>query len=104
MPEGTVRTLTFWEDVPLCGLVVSWEYVTVDYGRGAPERAAGIQRVKGAKSIGVRAGDWPTLRQANALPNAPDIATIKGLRELRHHRRAPRLCPCARPAVAEPTD
>jgi site-specific recombinase XerC len=41
----------------------------------APELAAGIQRVKSAKSIGVRAGNWLTLRQAQALLNAPDITT-----------------------------
>ena len=52
-----------------------------DNGLLAPEPAAGIARVKRAKSIGVRAGDWPTLRHANASPNAPDIATAQGLRD-----------------------
>jgi hypothetical protein len=37
--------------------------------------AAGIARGKSAKSIGVRSGKWLTLRQAQALPNAPDITT-----------------------------
>jgi len=40
----------------------------------------GIARVKSAKPIGVRSGKWLTLRQAQALPNAPDIAPAKGLR------------------------
>ena len=41
----------------------------------APELAAGIARAKSAKSIGVRSGKWLTLRQAQALLNAPDITT-----------------------------
>ena len=52
-----------------------------DHGLLAPEPAAGIARVKSAKSIGVRAGDWPTLRHANAPLNAPDITTARGLRD-----------------------
>jgi site-specific recombinase XerD len=52
-----------------------------DNGLLAPELAAGIQRVKRAKSIGVRAGDWLSLKQAQALLNAPDIATTQGLRD-----------------------
>ncbi len=52
-----------------------------DNGLLAPELAAGIQRVKSAKSIGVRAGNWLSLKQAQALLNAPDITTTKGLRD-----------------------
>src|ERR1039457_5618366 len=47
----------------------------------APELAAGIQRVKSAKSIGVRMGNWLSLKQAQALLNVPDITTTKGLRD-----------------------
>jgi site-specific recombinase XerD len=47
----------------------------------APELAAGIQRVKSAKSIGVRAGNWLSLKQAQALLNTPDITTLQGLRD-----------------------
>ena len=36
-----------------------------DNGLLAPELAAGIQRVKSAKSIGVRAGNWLSLKQAH---------------------------------------
>src|ERR1022692_4041269 len=43
--------------------------------------AAGIARVKSAKSMGVRSGKWLTLRQAQALLNAPDITTTQGLRD-----------------------
>src|SRR5450755_4489587 len=52
-----------------------------DNGLLAPEIAAGIQRVKSAKSIGVRAGNWLSLKQAQTLLNAPDITTTKGLRD-----------------------
>src|SRR6476659_2456512 len=52
-----------------------------DNGLLAPELAAGIARVKSAKSIGVRVGNWLSLRQAQALLSAPDIATVKGLRD-----------------------
>src|SRR6266478_166212 len=44
-----------------------------DNGLLAPELAAGIVRVKGAKSKGVRVGNWLSIRQAQALLNAPDI-------------------------------
>src|ERR1039457_2757899 len=53
----------------------------VDNGLLAPELAAGIARVKSAKSIGVRTGNWLSLKQAQALLNAPDITTTKGLRD-----------------------
>ncbi len=41
-----------------------------DNGLLAPEMAAGIQRVKSAKSKGVRMGNWLSLRQAQALLSA----------------------------------
>src|SRR5450631_795050 len=52
-----------------------------DNGLLAPELAAGISRVKSAKSIGVRAGNWLSLKQAQALLDAPDVSTLKGLRD-----------------------
>jgi hypothetical protein len=52
-----------------------------DNGLLAPELAAGIVRVKSVKSTGVRVGNWLSLRQAQALLSAPDIATVKGLRD-----------------------
>src|SRR5271163_2843441 len=52
-----------------------------DNGLLAPELAAGIARVKSAKAIGVRTGNWLSLKQAQALLNAPDITTTKGLRD-----------------------
>src|SRR5664279_4652750 len=52
-----------------------------DNGLLAPELAAGITRVKGAKSKGVRVGNWLSVQQAQKLLNAPDITTKKGLRD-----------------------
>ena len=52
-----------------------------DNGLLSPELAAGIMRVKGVKAEGVRVGNWLSVRQAQTLLNAPDIATKKGLRD-----------------------
>jgi site-specific recombinase XerD len=51
-----------------------------DNGLLAPELAAGIARIKGVRSQGVRVGNWLSLLQAQALLNTPDIRTKKGLR------------------------
>ena len=47
----------------------------------APELVAGILRVKGVKSKGVRVGNWLSLRQAQVLLSAPHVTTVKGLRD-----------------------
>ena len=52
-----------------------------DNGLLAPELAAGITRVKGVVSKGVRLGNWLSARQAQTLLNTPDVATTKGLRD-----------------------
>src|SRR5580765_7101456 len=52
-----------------------------DNGLLAPELAAGIARVKSAKTQGIRTGNWLSLRQAQALLSAPDTATKRGLRD-----------------------
>jgi site-specific recombinase XerD len=52
-----------------------------DNGLLAPELAAGITRVKGAKAKGVRVGNWLSVQQAQKLLNAPDVSTKKGLRD-----------------------
>src|ERR1700681_2680399 len=52
-----------------------------DNGLLAPELAAGIGRVRSAKSVGIRAGNWLSVRQAQSLLNAPDVSTVKGLRD-----------------------
>ncbi len=43
--------------------------------------ANGIKRVPGVRREGTRAGNWLTLPQAQALLNAPDVSTLKGLRD-----------------------
>jgi len=52
-----------------------------DNGLLAPELAAGISRVKSAKTQGIRTGNWLSQRQAQALLSAPDITTLRGLRD-----------------------
>jgi integrase len=52
-----------------------------DNGLLAPELAAGITRIKGVRSRGVRLGNWLSMRQAQALLNTPDATTKKGLRD-----------------------
>lgn len=52
-----------------------------DNGLMDPSLAAGVSRVKGAKMAGTRTGNWLTREQAQELLNAPDTATLKGLRD-----------------------
>src|SRR5713226_3298791 len=52
-----------------------------DNGLLAPELAAGIARVKSAKPLGRRVGNWRSVQQAQALLNAPDATLRKGLRD-----------------------
>jgi site-specific recombinase XerD len=52
-----------------------------DNGLMVPELAAGIGRVKGVKSEGIRTGNWLTVHQAEKLINAPDLETLKGKRD-----------------------
>src|SRR5256885_7313749 len=52
-----------------------------DNGLLAPELAAGICRIKGVKMKGVRLGNWLSVAQSQALLNAPDATTNKGLRD-----------------------
>jgi site-specific recombinase XerD len=52
-----------------------------DNGLIAPELASGIARVKSAKSVGLRTGNWLSVRQAQSLLNAPATTTLKGLRD-----------------------
>ena len=52
-----------------------------DNGLLAPELAAGIARIKGVRSQGVRTGNWLSILQAQTLLNTPDITTKKGLRD-----------------------
>jgi integrase len=52
-----------------------------DNGLLAPELAAGIARVRGAKRLGTRAGNWLTPEEATALLNAPDLSRLIGCRD-----------------------
>jgi integrase len=56
-------------------------YEAADTGILSPELAAGIRRVKGAKRIGVRLGNWLTAEQGRALLRAPDTLRLKGCRD-----------------------
>jgi site-specific recombinase XerD len=52
-----------------------------DNGVFAPELAAAIGRVKGAKRHGTRTGNWLTLGQAEQMLALPDCVTNKGKRD-----------------------
>ncbi len=56
-------------------------YEAADSGLLSPELAAGIRRVKGAKKLGVRLGNWLTAEQARNLCHVPDPTTLKGKRD-----------------------
>jgi len=56
-------------------------YEAADTGLLSPELAAGIRRVKGAKKLGMRLGNWLTAEQARALWQLPNAHTLKGKRD-----------------------
>jgi hypothetical protein len=62
---------------PIASPIRTPAVAATDNGRLALVQAGGIARVKSAKSIGVRSGNWLSLRQAQAPLNAPDITTTK---------------------------
>ena len=64
-----------------------------DNGLLAPEIAAGIARVKGAKRLGVRGGNWLEQGQARDLLRAPAGNATESRPRPRHPRLAPRLRP-----------
>jgi site-specific recombinase XerD len=47
----------------------------------SPELAASIRRVKGAKKLGVRLGNWLTADEARRCWQTPDRDTLKGKRD-----------------------
>lgn len=47
-------------------------YEAADAGLLSPEFAAGIQRVRGMKKLGVRLGNWQTVDEARRLWQSPD--------------------------------
>ena len=56
-------------------------YEAADTGLLSPELAAGIRRVKGAKKLGMRLGNWLTASEARALWQLPNAHTLKGKRD-----------------------
>lgn len=56
-------------------------YEAADTGLLSPELAANIRRVKGAKRIGVKLGNWLSAEQAKVLVQAPDVHTMRGKRD-----------------------
>ncbi len=55
-------------------------YEAADAGLLSPELAAGIARVKGAKRLGVRAGNWLTAAQGKALLQCFSATDLRSLR------------------------
>jgi integrase len=55
-------------------------YEAADPSLLSPELAAGIRRVKGAKKLGVRLGNWLTADEARALLDSADVQTVRGKR------------------------
>jgi len=56
-------------------------YEAADSGLLSPELAAGIRRVKGARRLGVRLGNWLIAEQARTLWQLPNAETVKGKRD-----------------------
>lgn len=56
-------------------------YEAADIGLLSPEQAAGIRRVRGAKKLGMRVGNWLLANEACALWQLPDRKTLKGKRD-----------------------
>jgi site-specific recombinase XerD len=52
-----------------------------DTGLLSPDLAAGIRRVKGAKKLGIRLGNWLTVDEARSLWQLPSSCTLKGKRD-----------------------
>ena len=56
-------------------------YEASDTGLLSPELAAGIRRVKGAKRLGVRIGNWLTVEQSRTLLRQPHPNSLRGKRD-----------------------
>src|SRR5713226_4970887 len=56
-------------------------YEAADTGLLSPELAAGIRRVKGAKKVGVRMGNWLSADQVKLLMCAPNADAMRGKRD-----------------------
>ena len=56
-------------------------YEASDTGLLSPDLAAGIRRVKGAKRLGVRIGNWLTVDQSKTLLGEPPSGSLRGKRD-----------------------
>jgi site-specific recombinase XerD len=56
-------------------------YEAADVGLLSPELAASIRRVKGAKRLGIRLGNWLSTEDAKRLLLSPDQQTVGGKRD-----------------------
>lgn len=56
-------------------------YEAADTGLLSPDLAAGIRRVKGAKRLGVRIGNWLTIDQARALLQQSSADALRSERD-----------------------
>jgi site-specific recombinase XerD len=56
-------------------------YEAADTGLLSPELAAGIRRVKGAKRLGVRIGNWLTIDQSKTLLQMSCLETARARRD-----------------------
>jgi hypothetical protein len=56
-------------------------YEAADNGLLCPDLAASVRRVKGAKKLGTRLGNWLTCARGRRLFDAPDRAETKGKRD-----------------------
>jgi site-specific recombinase XerD len=56
-------------------------YEAADTGLLTPDLAAGIRRVKGARRLGTRLGNWLTADEARSLWQLPDRHSAKGKRD-----------------------
>src|ERR1700749_4654772 len=66
-------------------------YEASDCGLLRPDLAAGIRRVKGAKRLGIRVGNWLTVEQGKKLLA---VHSGKQLRDLRNHAALAMLLGC----------
>jgi hypothetical protein len=56
-------------------------YEASDTGLLSPDLAVGIRRVKGAKRLGVRIGNWLTVDQSKTLLGGPPADHLRGKRD-----------------------
>jgi len=82
IPAGIGIPATFSSTIYLLlAAVRRLAYEAVYTGLLSPELLAGIPRVKGAKRIEARLGNWLSAEQVKALVRTPDVGTMLGKRD-----------------------